>query len=251
MIRLGHLVQRADHFNVLEMTPAGLAALKQRQPIQLTRPMAKPEAAKHASGAIACDEALFDRLRALRKRLADERGVPPYIVFSDVALRQMARAYPSDAAGFLRVSGVGDKKLAEFGDSFLREIASFLESNPRQIFADDSFAAPAPARGSKLTGTVLETLRLFRAGVAPQDIATRRLLVHGTIYGHLATAIEAGEAIDLRRCFSEGDERAVAAAFAKCGFGNLTGVHETLQGAFDIGLLRLFRAAAQRGVLPP
>ncbi len=254
LIRLGHLVQRAEHFNVLEMTPSGLAALKQRQPITLTRPMARPEPSgsereKHASGAIACDEALFDRLRTLRKRLADERGVPPYIVFSDVALRQMARLYPSDNAGFLRISGVGDKKLAEFGEVFLGEIAGFLATNPRQIYADDSFAAPAPApsRGSKLTGTVLETLRLFRAGVAPEEIATRRLLVTGTIHGHLATAIEAGEAVDLRRCFSEDAERAIAAAFAKCGFGNLTGVHETLNGAFDIGLLRLFRSAAPRG----
>ena len=103
--------------------------------------------------------------------------------------------------------------------------------------------------GSKLTGSILETLRLFRAGVAAEDIATRRQFVSGTIYGHLATAIEAGEAIDLSRCFSEDEQRAIGAAFAKCGFGNLTGVHETLGGAFDIGLLRLFRAAAQRGLI--
>ncbi|MEY2407538.1 MAG: ATP-dependent helicase RecQ [Verrucomicrobiota bacterium] len=252
LIRMGHLVQRAEHFNVLEMTTAGLASLKQRQVITLTRPMEKPAAAPHASGAIACDEALFDRLRTLRKRLADERGVPPYIVFSDVALRQMARNCPTDAAGFLRISGVGDKKLAEFGDLFLAEIASFIATNPRQIYAEDSFAAPAPApsRGSRLTATVIESLRLFKQGVNPAEIAAQRGFVVGTIYGHLSTAIEAGEAVDFRRCFRPEDERAMAAAFARCGFENLTGVHETLNGAFDVGLLRLFRAVAQRGLVP-
>ena len=253
LIRLGLLEQRADHFNVLEITPAGLAALKQRQPIQLTRPMEKPEPTKQATGAIACDEALFDRLRTVRKQLADERGVPPYIIFSDVALRQMARSYPSDAGGFLRISGVGDKKLAEFGEVFLGEIAAFLRTNPRQIYADDSFAAPAPAssRASKLTGTVLESLRMFRLGMSCQEIAERRMFVSGTIHSHLSTAIDAGEPVDVRRCFSEQEERAIAAAFAKFGFGNLTGVHEALNAAVDLGLLRLFRAAAQRGLVKP
>ena len=134
-----------------------------------------------------------------------------------------------------------------------RDIADFLATHPRQIFADDSFtaSAPPPSRGSKLTGTIMESLNLFRAGVAPEDIATRRMLVSGTIYGHLATALEVGEELDLRRCFNADDELAIVAAFAKCGLGNITGAHETLQGAFDMGLLRLFRAAVQRGLLKP
>ena len=60
------------------------------------------------------------------------------------ALRQMARNYPANEAEFTRISGVGDKKLGEFGQIFLGEIAGFLATNPRQIYADDSFAAPAP-----------------------------------------------------------------------------------------------------------
>src|SRR6201999_3480182 len=92
LVRLGFLRQDAEKFNTAELTMEGRAALKSRQKIVLTRAVAAPEAAsKHRAGEIDCDEALFDRLRQLRKRLADERGVPPYIVFSDVSLRQMAR----------------------------------------------------------------------------------------------------------------------------------------------------------------
>jgi ATP-dependent DNA helicase RecQ len=146
LIRLGHLRQTAEKFSVLELTNDGLAALKQRRKVTLTKPVTAPESKVHRAGEIACDEVLFDRLRKLRKQLADERNVPAYIVFSDVALRQMARDYPASEREFARISGVGEKKLREFGDVFLAEIAAFLQGNPRQIFADDSFAAPPGRR---------------------------------------------------------------------------------------------------------
>jgi ATP-dependent DNA helicase RecQ len=145
LIRLGLLRQTAEKFSVLELTAAGLAVLKQRKPMTLTKPVTAPEPKVQRIGEIACDEALFDRLRRLRKQLADERDVPAYIVFSDVALRQMARNYPASEREFMRISGVGEKKLREFGDIFLGEIAAYLQANARQIFADDSFAAPAPS----------------------------------------------------------------------------------------------------------
>ncbi len=66
---------------------------------------------------------LFERLRALRKRLADERNVPAYVVFSDKALQDMAARAPRTRAEFLEVHGVGQKKLEEYGDAFLAEIA--------------------------------------------------------------------------------------------------------------------------------
>jgi ATP-dependent DNA helicase RecQ len=146
LIRLGHLRQTSGKFSVLELTNDGLAALKQRRKVTLTKPMTVPESKVHRVGEIACDEVLFDRLRRLRKQLADERSVPAYIVFSDVALRQMARDYPASEREFARITGVGEKKLREFGSVFLAEIAAHVENNPRQFFADDSFATPPGRR---------------------------------------------------------------------------------------------------------
>ena len=152
LVRLGYLRQTKEKFSVLELTDTGLAVLKQRQPVKLTKPVTAPESKVHRAGEIACDEVLFDRLRQLRKKLADERDVPAYIVFSDVSLRQMARDYPAGEREFARISGVGEKKLREFGGAFLAEIAAHLENNSRQIFADDSFTAPAlpPGAGSAI-----------------------------------------------------------------------------------------------------
>ncbi len=139
LIRLGHVTQNPDRMNVLDLTPEGRALLRERRPIQLTRPLKVPDAKLPRTGDITCDEALFERLRLLRKRLADERGVPSYIVFSDVALRQMARSYPATPRDFRAISGVGDRKLADYGEAFMGEIADYLATNPKQIFADDSF----------------------------------------------------------------------------------------------------------------
>jgi ATP-dependent DNA helicase RecQ len=139
LTRLGYLRQSPGKFSTLELTPEGLAALRQRKPIVLTQPMTAPEEKERVprSGEITCDEELFERLRQLRKRLADERNVPAYIVFSDVSLRQMARHYPASDEQFARINGVGEKKLAEFGAAFLSEIAAHLQTNPRQIFGED------------------------------------------------------------------------------------------------------------------
>jgi len=249
LIRLGLAKQDAQRFNVLELTTAGRAALTQRKPVQLTKPMKVPERREHAAGEIACDETLFEKLRALRKRLADERGVPPYIVFSDVSLRQMARVYPAHSGEFARISGVGQRKLAEFGEVFLREIAGYLGTYPRQIFADDSFtAAPvvAPARRGSLNDTTRETLKRFRSGESVSEIASRRGFVVGTIYGHLANALKAGEAIDLGQIISESEQESIRAAFDRYGGGNWVGVNEALGARYDMGLLRLCRAVQQR-----
>jgi ATP-dependent DNA helicase RecQ len=149
LVRLGYLRQTKEKFSVLELTNEGLAMLKQRKPVRLTKPVMAPEPKAHLAGEIACDEVLFDRLRQLRKRLADERDVPAYIVFSDVSLRQMARDYPAGEREFARIIGVGEKKLREFGGVFLAEIAAHLRTHPRQMFADDSFTVPMPSAGGQ------------------------------------------------------------------------------------------------------
>jgi len=129
LIRLGYLRQVAEKFNVLQLTEQGQAALRHRQSIRLTKALAATKAAQPRAGEISCNEALFERLRRLRKRLADERGVPPYIVFSDVSLRQMASNYPSNEAEFAQISGVGEQKLKRFGKVFVAAIAKYRREN--------------------------------------------------------------------------------------------------------------------------
>jgi ATP-dependent DNA helicase RecQ len=240
LVRLQYLRQNPDKFNVLELTEKGREALAKRSPIMLTTELGKPTGKiAPRAGQVACDEVLFEKLRELRKQLADERNVPAYVIFSDVALRQMARDYPSTREAFSRISGVGEKKLAEFGLSFLEEIAGHLASHSRQTF---EAAAPAPAQPREISDTVRETLRRFRSGQEIDGIAADRKLARSTIFGHLLAAAQSGEPIELRRFISVEQEQAIAAAFSKIGAGNLTGIFEMLGGKFEYDILRLYRA---------
>ena len=99
----------------------GLTERHARALLTLEEPSAREEALDYV--AADGDEELFQRLRALRKRLAGERGVPPYLIFNDATLRAMVRRKPRDREALLQVPGVGTTKLERYGDAFLEEIA--------------------------------------------------------------------------------------------------------------------------------
>ena len=242
LVRLGLVKQTSDKFSLVSLAPDGLALLKERKTVTLTKPVAAPEPQANRVGEIACDEVLFERLRRLRKQLADQRAVPPYIVFSDVSLRLMARQYPSNEQEFKRINGVGEKKLREFGEVFLSEIAAHLRSCSRQIFADDSFTDELSPQ-TRLGETARETLRRFLSGETPEQIAAHRGLAAGTIYGHLADALAAGERLDLNRFLTATEQKEIRAAFQRMGTGSLSSVFEALGGRYDYGRLKLVRAA--------
>ena len=125
LLRLGFVNASQDQYATLSLTETGLATLRQRTPIVLTKPPEPKRERKRRAGEIECDEALFERLRVLRRKLADERDVPAYIIFSDATLREMARACPTTPAEFRRIPGVGEQKLKDFAEPFLAEIKAY------------------------------------------------------------------------------------------------------------------------------
>lgn len=137
LMRLGHLTVSDGEFATIELTESGVALLKDRTAVTLTKPMDLPKARRviRREGDIACDELLFERLRALRKRLADERQVPAYIIFGDTTLRAMANRYPVTTTDMDGIPGMGEKKKAEFAEIFAETIADYLKTNSRQSFA--------------------------------------------------------------------------------------------------------------------
>jgi ATP-dependent DNA helicase RecQ len=242
LLRLGLVECAPGRFATLSLTPAGLETLRERTPVTLTKHVDVAEkAARSEAGAIECDEALFECLRALRRQLADERGVPAYIIFSDVSLREMARNYPTNAGEFRRIAGVGEQKLKDFAEPFLSEIRVYLTKNERRTFTDKDTRL-RPRRRARLNDSQLETLRRFQSGETVDEIARGRGFVHNTIYGHLLAAIECGKFPHLpERFFTSAQEKEIAAAFRQVPDGTLVDVGALLGGKYDIGLLRIFR----------
>lgn len=129
LIHHGYLLQDIEHYSVLRLTPESRPLLRGEKNLQLALPrirektQRKAKAPKGAAEIGPYDEALFERLRLLRKSLADEANVPPYVVFGDTSLLLMARDKPTEVADFLQISGVGQAKLERYGDEFMNAIA--------------------------------------------------------------------------------------------------------------------------------
>ena len=113
---------------VIHLTESSREFLTGERAVRLIQPAAAPKTSKRDTASWeGVDRDLFERLRLLRRQIAQERGVPPYVVFSDNTLRDMARLRPESHTEMLSVHGVGRKKLDDFGDAFLNEITSVTQ----------------------------------------------------------------------------------------------------------------------------
>jgi ATP-dependent DNA helicase RecQ len=147
LTRFGYLEESPDLYRTLSVSARGQEALRSRVPVLLTRPreVVVPGKSRRRPSAVAISPPalpgrvggadlpgggafageLFEELRLLRKRLADERSVPAYIVFPDATLREMAARMPGDRFQLGQISGVGPAKLRDYADSFLGLIDEF------------------------------------------------------------------------------------------------------------------------------
>jgi ATP-dependent DNA helicase RecQ len=253
--RMGLLKQADDGFAVVEVTRDGLDALRSRAPIKLTRPILAQKdpfsaTAVARSGDLPCDDVLFNALRALRKRIADERNVPPYVIFSDVSLRHMARTYPVNGGQFITVPGVGDKKLSDFGESFITAIVEYLSTNEKKTFQAIRRDEP-PAKKLKsggLSGTALNSYQMHKDGRSLAQIARERGLAESTILTHLALALEGGMAVDWRSFCTDAEAKSIAAAMPAWDGKTTSSLHYALGGTISYGAIRIFLAASGRKI---
>ncbi|WP_305041867.1 DNA helicase RecQ [Geoalkalibacter sp.] len=126
LIHLGFLQQDMANYSVLRLTEKARPLLRGEQRLTLARPRLKVAAPKKPARRLGeagnADPRLFDALRQVRKRLADEAGVPPFVIFNDATLMEMASFRPRDEAALLRINGVGEAKLQRYGREFLAVI---------------------------------------------------------------------------------------------------------------------------------
>ncbi|MCF7848888.1 MAG: DNA helicase RecQ [Kiritimatiellales bacterium] len=188
------VIQNPDNYSALELTPKGRQILLGKKRFEVIR---QKTARKSSFAGLAGDysEKLFAQLRAERQRLAQGEDVPPFVIFSDRTLREMALYFPDTPEQMSGISGVGAAKLAKYGDSFMTIIEMYKHAHPEEAQKHSILQVPVKIKRSKRkTGrTVTDTRDLARQGLSLAAIAQLRRLSEGTISQHIEKLLEEGQ----------------------------------------------------------
>lgn len=200
-----------------------------------------------------CDEAFFDYLRGRRKEEADKAGVPPYVVFADRTLRQMAAVMPESLDELQRLHGVGAAKLEKYGEIFVGAVCDYLEEHPdvrgERVEVADLKTGVRSVGGSGGGGlkrglgeTYKVTLEMLQGGMSAAEIAEKRELGLTTVEGHVARLFEEGEELDIRDYVSDAEEALCLKLIAEHGAEALKPIFMAAEERLSYGVIKIVLA---------
>ena len=236
-------------YRSLKLSEHGIEILKQRKTVMGFIPADRPEKkGSKKTGAIEHDARLFESLRAKRKELAETNGIPPYVIFPDQTLYEMAAWYPQSEKSLLKIYGVGQVKAERYGPIFLSTIQSYCQEHNLAEKARPS-AQPAPAGqiSMEIKPRQLEVAEAYNAGQSVEELAEAYQVRLETILNHLWRFTRSGGTLRPSQEFlnlSEADPNQQAealAAFQASGAELLKPVYEALGGSLNYDQLKLIR----------
>jgi ATP-dependent DNA helicase RecQ len=197
LIGQGVVQQVGDEYPLLKLNEASWEVMKGNRPVRLVQMNRKVKAEKTKPDAVSwegVDRGLFDALRELRRHLAEERDLPPYVVFHDTVIRELARVRPSTLERMRTISGIGDNKLREFGSRFLQTIDEYCRD--QGLNRDQAHAPPAnrpdqPRNSVRPNPTRDRAFELFRQRAVIEDVMHQTGKSRGTVTDYLCDFIHA------------------------------------------------------------
>lgn len=231
-------------YGSLKLTPKAYAVFK-GEPVSGTLPD-KPQVAPSATAYANYDQGLFQLLRQKRKALADEAGVPPYVIFSDRTLVEMATYFPQSRASFGTLYGVGAAKLANFADVFVPIIQNYCAENGIEEVRKTAPTSVSASSSSTPGGRTVEVLNLYNNGRSLPELCQQYNVKRSTILNHLWKAVQAGETLRESNLLehsvlSPDQQQQALAAFAEHGSDYLRPVYIALNETVDYEELHLLR----------
>lgn len=187
------------------------------------------------------DKILFESLRELRLQIAREEAVPPYVVFSDRALQEMAVHFPETQQEFAAINGVGPIKWVKYGEKFLNVIRSQKKVRMIPVKEQVPIATPIQRRNS-----LEETVDLYQQGNSLEQIMQKRQFAKSTILTHLAEAIQEGVNLDLSPLVAFDKRTAIERVIAEVGAERLAPIKEKLPADITFEEIRLVAAFFRR-----
>jgi len=199
-------------YPVVKLLPSSVSVIKGEAKVSQK---VSPQPSREISDEIS----LFDRLRALRREIALRENLPPYMIFADSTLREMAQHCPTDHPSMIRISGVGERKLEKYGNVFLEEIRKFTVEIKKELLTQqgklDEFVEAPPVQelyvpevslhvkknrstaksSSDKVSSHQKTLILYQEGYSLEDIAKVRNVTELTVQQHLMKCSLDGQVI--------------------------------------------------------
>ena len=245
LVSLGFLQVDSGKYPTISVAQKGIQFLKQKELVELPKMREDLEEQEESISRrkMRYDFDLFEKLRVLRKKIADKNNVPPFMIFSDVSLQEMAHYFPVDKNNFSKIEGVGSKKLESFSELFLDVINNHIKENNLQ-----SLEIPDRARIKNISGRFssasseryIRTKEMLSQKLPVSEIADREGFKYGTIVRHIEKLILNGEDIniDYLKPSQERLEK-IKIAFEKCGDEKLKPVFDFLDEEYSYDEIRL------------
>ncbi|WP_067728401.1 DNA helicase RecQ [Oceanobacillus damuensis] len=218
-------------FPTLRLNKNSVEVLKGKRPVEMyTAPIPTSDEADY-------HEDLFTELRALRKQLADEKNLPPYVLFSDATLKELSRYFPTTKADMLEIKGVGEKKYEQFGDEFLAVIKEWRANNQdvkQKIRIGDSAShRPKVKKTDDDRPSHIISYQMFQSGKSIKEIAAIREFSKMTIENHIFKAFKDGYPLSWEIFFNEKEETTVLEAHGQLEEPKLKPLKEALPEEYD------------------
>ena len=241
LIGLDYIFKNEGQYPTLNITKKGATFLQSKDTLELNKPVSDISSAKQKID-LDFNPELFYELRELRKNIAQEENVPPFVIFGDRSLQEMAYYFPRTKEDFSHISGVGDKKLTQYGDIFLNVIINFAKNNnikPIPIVSKNKIIIKTVKIKTKFN---FKTKALIIKKIPIKRIAKIQNLKPDTIVNHLEKLIDSGEKLDLEYLkLPKDDYENIKNAFMECGDEKLKPVFEHLKEKYPYDEIKLVR----------
>lgn len=236
---------------VLKLNEAAWAVMRGQRVVQLLEPKTKVRKTHFDEESWeGVDRGLFETLRKLRREIADHRGVPPFVLFSDATLRDLARLRPGSAGALLRVRGIGEKKAADLGERFLGELAAYCTSHGLTLDNDvpekDDRRRTARSEPRKPNDAKAIAFEMFARGESLLEVAARTERAQSTVCGYLVEFIQLRKPEHVTAWVDDETYEKVAEAAKPMGTVYLKPIYDSLQEKVPYDQIRIVIAHIQK-----
>ncbi|WNL41875.1 DNA helicase RecQ [Halomonas sp. PAMB 3264] len=229
LIASGYLSVDIEGHGAVHLTNKAKPVLRGAESLTLRKPV-KTKATRRGKGAAPAQGhgPLWEALRHHRKALADEQGVPAYVIFNDATLNELVERRPENLETLGGVTGIGARKLEDYGEGILAVIGAHKGDAPAVSVGDSA----------------RQSADMVKQGLPVEEVANRRGFTVNTIYRHLAEAIEGGALmLDQVMTLAPAERERIESAIRQHAGGGMKAIFEALDGQVDYNVLACVRAA--------